>query len=131
MAAETAPKRRILIAEDDEDAGLTLQMLLESLGFDVHLVRDGESAVRANLVLRPEVVILDIGMPVLSGYDAAQLIRRTNPGREILIIALSGWGRLQDVQRSTAAGIDFHLLKPLDLARLQAILDAWPKRDVH
>jgi CheY-like chemotaxis protein len=131
VAAKAAPKRRILIAEDDEDAGLTLRMLLESLGYEAHLVRDGESAVRDTLRLRPDVVILDIGMPVLSGYDAAQLIRRSNPGRKILIVALSGWGRLQDVERSTAAGIDFHLLKPLDLAKLKAILDAWPKRGIH
>ena len=127
MAEETAPKRRILIAEDDEDAGLTLQMLLEALGYEVHLVRDGESAVRGAIRLGPGVVILDIGMPLLSGYDAAQLIRKSTPGRKILLVALSGWGRLQDVERSMAAGIDFHLVKPLDLARLKEILDTLPK----
>lgn len=129
MAMVTARRRRILVAEDDEDAGLTLRMLLESLGYEVHLVRDGESAVRETVRLSPDVVILDIGMPLLSGYDAAQLIRKSTPGRKILIVALSGWGRIQDVERSTAAGIDFHLVKPLDLARLKEILDSVPKRD--
>lgn len=127
MAAVTAPKRRILVAEDDEDAGLTLQMLLESLGYEVHLVRDGESAVRQAIRLRPDVVILDVGMPLLSGYDAAHLIRKSTPGKKILIVALSGWGRIQDVERSKAAGMDYHLVKPLELAKLKEILDSLPK----
>ena len=129
MAMVTAPKRRILVAEDDEDAGLTLRMLLESLGYEVHLVRDGESAVREAIRLSPDVVILDIGMPLLSGYDAAQLIRKSTPGKKILMVALSGWARIQDVERSKAAGIDFHLVKPLELSRLKEILDSLPKRD--
>lgn len=129
MAMKTAPKRRILIAEDDEDAGLTLLMLLESLGHEVHLVRDGESAVREAIRLRPDAVILDIGMPALSGYDAAHLIRQSRPGRKFLIVALSGWARPQDIDRSRAAGMDFHLVKPLDLAKLNTILDSLPKPD--
>lgn len=129
MTVKTTPKRRrILIAEDDEDAGLTLRMLLESLDYEVHLVRDGEAAVRDVVRVRPDAVILDIGMPALSGYDAAHLIRQSTPGRKILIIALSGWARPQDVERSSAAGIDFHLVKPLDLARLKEILNSLPKQ---
>ena len=81
--------------------------------------------------VRPSVCaptsILDVGMPLLSGYDAAHLIRKSTPGKKILIVALSGWGRIEDVERSKAAGMDYHLVKPLELAKLKEILDSLPK----
>lgn len=127
MAKAKTPRRRILIAEDNEDSGTSLQMLLEALGYEVTLVKDGESAVRVALTLRPDVVLLDIGMPFLSGLDAAQLIRRSNPGIKILIIAITGWGQPSDFERSAAAGMDFHLTKPVDFRKLKAMLDSWTK----
>src|SRR6185436_3372012 len=100
-----AAKRRILIAEDNEDAGVTLQGLMESLGYEAHLTNNGEVAVRAALTLRPDVVILDIGMPIFNGYDTARMIRRAMPGRQPLIIALTGWGAPRDIAESAVARI--------------------------
>jgi len=119
---------RILIAEDNEDIGQTLQMLLESLGYEVELCPDGEAAVRASLTFRPDIVILDIGMPRLSGYDAAHLIRKSHARRTLLIVAISGWARSEDVALSKSAGIDVHLSKPLAFDALVAVLDDFRKR---
>jgi CheY-like chemotaxis protein len=122
-----AAKRRVLIAEDNEDAGLSLRMLIESLGFEVHLVLDGESAVRKSLVWQPHAIIMDIGMPMLSGYDATQIIRTHPQTTRPLIVMLSGWGRHRDIDLSTAAGADFHLTKPLDFGALRKILESIPE----
>jgi CheY-like chemotaxis protein len=119
-----APKRRVLIAEDNEDAGLSLEMLIESLGFEVHLVMDGESAVRKSLAWQPHLIVMDIGMPLLSGYDATQIIRAHKQTTRPVIVMLSGWGRLKDIDLSKAAGADFHLTKPLDFSALRKILDS-------
>lgn len=122
-------RRRILIAEDNEDAGTSLQMLLETLGHDVKLVRNGESAVRDALTFRPDVILMDIGLPIINGLDATHLIRKSNPGRQILIIALTGWGQQSDIDRSTAAGMDLHLTKPVDFQKLKATLESWTERN--
>lgn len=129
MARSKAPKivverspRRVLIADDHIDGGRTLREILVQLGYDVRLVEDGEAAVRLFLTFRPEIVILDIGMPKLSGYDAAHLIRMSAGGRSVLIVALSGWGRAEDIDKSKAAGMDAHFVKPLDLAKLLELM---------
>lgn len=123
-----APKRRVLIAEDNEDAGVSLKMLVESLGFEVHLVVDGESAVRKTLAWQPHAIIMDIGMPMLSGYDATQIIRAHEQTTRPLIVMLSGWGRHRDIDLSNAAGADFHLTKPLDFGALRKILQSIPEK---
>lgn len=122
--AETA-KLQILIVEDNRDSADSLKTLLEALGYVAQVVYDGESAVRTAAALRPGVIIMDVGLPGMNGYDAARRIRSENPGLAVLIIALTGWGQQADRQRSAAAGIDHHLIKPLDLAVLQEILDSW------
>jgi two-component system CheB/CheR fusion protein len=81
--------------------------------------------VRAAAAQRPDVILMDIGLPGLNGYDAAQQIRVQNPDMQVLIVALTGWGQESDRLRSAAAGIDHHLVKPLDLAALREILDSW------
>ena len=115
---------RILIAEDNRDAADSLQALLEALGYRTQVVYDGESAVRAAMDWRPDAVIMDIGLPGISGYDAARQIRAQEIAGRVLIIALIGWGQESDRQQSAAAGIDHHLVKPLDLAVLRRLLDS-------
>ena len=124
-AGNTArPKLRILIVDDIEDAGVTLQLLLEGLGHEARYVRDGEAAVRQVLEFKPALVFLDLGMPGMSGHEVAQQIRSQNGQRPLYIVALSGWSRQEDRERSREVGIDIHLIKPLELGLLQSILQS-------
>jgi len=117
-----APRLRILIVEDNRDSADSLKALLEALGYDAHVVYDGETAVSSAAALRPDAIVMDIGLPVMTGYEAAIQIRAQNPGSRLTIVALTGWGQNADRQRSADAGIDHHLVKPLDLEALQRIL---------
>ena len=126
--AEAARRLRILIVEDIRDSAESLKTLLEALGYEAHIAYDGEAAVRAAASLRPDVILMDIGLPGLNGIDAARLIRAQNPDLRLLIVALTGWGQQADRQRSAAAGIDHHLVKPLDLAALRQILESWQQQ---
>jgi PAS domain S-box-containing protein len=114
--------RRIVIADDNDDALQTLSWLLQSQGHEVHTARDGLEAVHAVATLRPEIVILDIGMPNLDGYAAAERIRRQPWGRPMKLVAQTGWGQPSDKQRARQAGFDIHLTKPIDVDRLVAVI---------
>lgn len=114
---------RILVVEDNRDLARTLKVLLQGLGYDAHVVHDGESAVGAARMLRPHVILMDINMPGLNGYDAARRIRELCPDMRVRIVAVTGLGQQVDRLRSAEAGIDHHLVKPLDLQVLQPILD--------
>jgi len=118
------PPLRILITEDNRDSADSLKTLLEALRYDAHVVYDGETAVQSAATLRPDVIVMDIGLPGISGYEAARQIRAQNPGGRLTIVALTGWGQQADRLRSAEAGIDHHLVKPLDLAALKQILDS-------
>jgi CheY-like chemotaxis protein len=123
--APTRPRsasRRILIADDNDDALQTLSWLLESQGHEVHTARDGLEAVETAAAVRPEIVILDIGMPNLDGYGAAERIRRQPWGRPMKLVAQTGWGQPSDKLRAKQAGFDLHLTKPIDVDRLVAVL---------
>jgi CheY-like chemotaxis protein len=98
-------------------------LVLDSLGYEVNLVGDGESAITAAADFRPHVVIMDIGLPGMSGYEAARKIKAASLGRKIVMVALSGWSQPEDLERSYAAGIDHHLVKPVDFEALKRILD--------
>lgn len=115
---------RILIAEDDQDSADSLKFLLKGLGYEAHVVKDGESAVRAASDLRPHVILMDIGLPGMSGYDAVRRIRAQSLDQRMRIVALTGLGQQIDRLRSAEAGIDHHMVKPLDLEVLQPILDS-------
>jgi signal transduction histidine kinase len=118
----TAVKRSILVADDNHDAADSLARMLKIMGHEVHVAYDGEQAVNMALSLRPEVVLLDIGMPKLNGYEAARRIRRDSSSERMLLIALTGWGQEQDVRLAQEAGFDHHLLKPLEATALAGIL---------
>jgi signal transduction histidine kinase/CheY-like chemotaxis protein len=113
--------RRLLIVEDNVDARETLRALLETLGHEVHEAGDGEAGVAAALALEPDVVLIDIGLPHIDGYEVARRIRAANP--VLRLIALTGYGRDDDVLRARDSGFDEHLLKPATLERLQAAID--------
>jgi CheY-like chemotaxis protein len=115
--------KRILIVEDNEDSAMSLKMLLEALGYAVHMVHDGEAAVDASVEVGPDIILMDIGLPGINGYEAARRIRTDRPEASLMIVALTGWGQEPDRRKSQAAGINHHLVKPLDLAELKRILE--------
>ena len=121
-AASTGSAIRILIADDNRDAAESLGMILEMEGFDVHLAFDGQEAVTTAANLQPQVVVLDIGMPVLNGYEAARHIRAQAGAGAPFLIAVTGWGQEEDRKRSSEAGFDRHLLKPVDADTLIKLL---------
>jgi CheY-like chemotaxis protein len=113
---------RILVADDHRDAVTGLAHLLRLHGHDVRTAEDGEAALEVARAFRPAVALLDIGMPRLAGYEVARRIRGDGWADGLTLIALPGWGPPADRERSVAAGIDRHLVKPLDLGTLNAIL---------
>ncbi|NPC57757.1 response regulator [Caenimonas soli] len=123
-AIATGTELRVLVADDNKDAADTLSMLLQALGHSVRQVADGEAAVRAALDFNPQVVLLDIGMPKLNGYEACRQIR-TQPGGEAMrLVAVTGWGQADDRRKSQEAGFDQHLVKPVDPAILVDLIAA-------
>jgi CheY-like chemotaxis protein len=115
-------KYRILIVDDLEDSADSLAMLLRMSGHEVHTAYDGEEAVTAAEKLRPEVVLLDIGMPKLNGYDACRRIREKPWGKSILLIAVTGWGQEDDRRRTVESGFNHHLVKPVNPRDLMKVL---------
>jgi CheY-like chemotaxis protein len=113
---------RILVADDNQDAGDTLEMLLTHLGAQVRVVRSGADALASFQGFDPDVVLLDIGMPGMDGYETARAIRASHAGHRAALVALTGWGQEQDRLRSRDAGFDHHLVKPADIVALQALL---------
>jgi DNA-binding response OmpR family regulator len=115
-------KFRLLIVDDLTDSADSLAMLLTMMGHEVHTAYDGEEALVAAEKFRPEVVLLDIGMPKLSGCDACRRIRRQPWGKGMHLVALTGWGQEDDRRRTEEAGFDRHMVKPVDLAELMELL---------
>jgi len=115
---------RVLVVEDNPDGAQPLTMLLRELGNEVRAAADGIQAVRAVNEFAPDVVLLDLGLPEMDGFEAARLIRQQSGGRELKLIALTGWGQDEARRRSREAGCDHHLVKPVDLKVLQEILAA-------
>jgi CheY-like chemotaxis protein/two-component sensor histidine kinase len=114
--------QRVLVVDDNRDAADSLAMLLQVLGSDVHTAHDGASALDAFVAYRPTLAFLDIGMPGMDGYELARRARQLPGGQETILIALSGWGQDADRRRSREAGIDHHLVKPVDISVLRSLL---------
>jgi PAS domain S-box-containing protein len=115
-------RRRVLIVDDNLDAAQMLHMLVEGLGGDVRTAPDGAQAVTIASDFRPEIVLMDLGMPRMNGYDAAGYIRRQSWGKDMMLVALTGWGQEKDRQRIMQAGFDRHLVKPAKPEQLRELL---------
>jgi len=124
--AETRKRRRILIVEDNADARESLRGLLEMSGHDVYEAADGQAAVRAALALRPEVALIDIGLPGIDGHEVARRIRTSAICDEMVLIALTGYSQTEDGDRAVNAGFQHHLVKPVDLNQLTQLLATLP-----
>ncbi len=118
--------RRIVIVEDNPDGAESLRQLLTAAGHDVFLATDGLRGVDAVSSFKPDVVLMDIGLPGLNGYEAARRIRQTEHGRNVTLIAMTGWGQPDDRRRARHAGFDFHFVKPIDLSAIEKTL-----RSIH
>ncbi len=114
--------RRILVADDNEDAANSVAMLLQLSGHDVRVVHGGRAALSMAETFRPDIALLDIGMPELNGYELAKALRREPWGAGISLIAVTGWGQERDRKRAMDAGFDKHLTKPIDPSTLEAVL---------
>jgi CheY-like chemotaxis protein len=117
-----AAGRRILVVDDNRDGADSLAMMLRLLGNEVRTANDGLEAVEQAEEFRPEVMLMDVGMPRLNGLDATRRIRGHDWGKVITVIALTGWGQDGDKERSREAGCDGHLVKPVNLPDLQKLL---------
>lgn len=120
-AGDSSP-RRILVVDDNVDAATGIAMLMQVCGHDVHMVHRGQEVLDAALAHDAEVVFLDIGLPDISGYEVARLLRAHPRARQLRVIALSGFGNESEKRNAIAAGFDGHLTKPADLGQLQAAL---------
>jgi CheY-like chemotaxis protein len=115
---------KVVVADDNRDALISLAKLLTIQGNEVRTADDGQEAVDVTEAFRPDVVLLDIGMPGLNGYEAARRIREQPWGEDMMLVALTGWGQEEDKRRSQEAGFDYHLVKPVDLDEIEALLGA-------
>ena len=114
---------RVLVVDDNRDAAETLAMLLRRSDHAVAVAFDGHAALETLEQFAPEIVLLDIGMPGMDGYEVAQHMRARPCGRDVLLVALTGWGQAEDKQRAREARFDEHVTKPIDPATLARLLE--------
>jgi CheY-like chemotaxis protein len=130
-SAEAKPKsdaqqvmpRRVMVVDDNVDAAAMLDMLLRSLGHETRVAHEGTAALRVAEEFRPDIVLLDIGMPGIDGYEVARRLRTLAKARPMRIVAVTGWGQEGDRERSREAGFDLHLVKPVDANELSRALN--------
>ena len=117
-----AAARRVLLVDDNRDSVESLALLLALSGYETETAHDGLEAVRLAASWRPDVVLLDIGLPKMNGYEVCRAIRAEPWGRDVPVIALTGWGQDEARQRTAEAGFTAHLVKPVDFPKLTQIL---------
>jgi CheY-like chemotaxis protein len=115
-------RQRILVVEDNVDTAETLAMLLEVLGHEVHVAHDGPAALELARAKTPRVLLVDIGLPGMDGYEVARLARQDPRLRDAVLFALTGYGRDEDRKAALAAGFDGHLVKPVSVEALEAVV---------
>lgn len=115
---------RILVVDDNHDSALSLAMMLSIMGHETRTAHDGESALVIAESFLPDVVLLDIGLPKLNGYEVAQRIRENAWGQSMFLIAVTGWGQEEDRQRSSEVGLNVHMVKPVEPAALERLLSS-------
>lgn len=123
---------KVLIVEDNQDARTMLRMMLTlAFGHTVYEAENGASAIQLALDKRPDVALVDLGLPDLDGHEVARRIRAVLDTREILLVALTGYGMAEDFARTRQAGFDIHLVKPVDCSELEKLLAERSRARVH
>lgn len=128
-APPSTAKRRVLVVDDNRDSADTLAGLLGVMGQEAHTAYDGAQALEMAESLRPDVMLLDIGMPNVDGYEACRRVREQPWGGEVFIVALTGWGQPEDRRRGAEAGFDHHMVKPVRYDDLMSLLEAYPSEE--
>jgi CheY-like chemotaxis protein len=113
---------RVLVVDDNRDAALSLSVLLNTWGHTARIAHDGEQALEMARVFKPQVVLLDVGLPTIHGYEVALRLRKIPACHACLLIAVTGWGQEADRAQSRGAGINYHLVKPVEPEALHALL---------
>jgi CheY-like chemotaxis protein len=130
-ASHQARRRlKVLVVDDNIDLVQMLDLAVQGMGHEVRTALDGRSAISAALSYRPDVVLLDLGLPVVSGLDVARELRRHPEGANMRLIALTGWGQEEDRRHTAEAGFDYHLTKPTDPDNLETLLAAFASEQV-
>jgi PAS domain S-box-containing protein len=124
VATTDAVRQKVLVADDNHDAAESIAMILELAGHEVRVANSGQAALSLAQLFRPDTVVLDIGMPDLSGYQVAQRLRQEPWGKDIQLIALTGWGQDSDRRRALESGFDEHLSKPVEPESLEALINS-------
>ena len=124
--ASVPASHRVLVIDDDRDVGDSLAMLLQLMGADVRVAYDGEAALAVISGFKPHLVLLDIGMPGMNGYETARQIRKLPERQDLILVALSGWGRDEDRRHSAEAGFDHHFVKPMEVDAIENLLASLP-----
>jgi CheY-like chemotaxis protein len=123
-APSTSSSLSILIVDDNKDGAQSLAILLQLSGHETYTANDGLTALEAAERLRPDVLLLDIGLPGLNGYEVCRRIRQQPWSKNLVLVALTGWGKEEDRRKSAEAGFDSHLVKPVDHAVLAGLLSS-------
>jgi CheY-like chemotaxis protein len=116
------PRGRILVVDDNRDAANSLAMVLGSSGHTTFTAYSGKQALQVGDVEQPEIIVLDIGMPDMTGYETARHMRQTDWGRAALLLAVTGWGQKEDIQKAVDAGFNFHMTKPADPEKVELLV---------
>ncbi|HEX8108921.1 MAG TPA: response regulator, partial [Kofleriaceae bacterium] len=114
--------RKVLVVDDNRDAAATLADLLEAMGYTTRVAHDGPNALRVAAEFDPELALLDIGLPVMDGYELAQRLRGRPGGRPLRLVAVTGYGQEADKQRTREASFDAHMVKPVHVDHLQGVI---------
>jgi PAS domain S-box-containing protein len=124
-----SPSRRVLVVDDNQDSAMSMAMLLKMSGHETQMAHDGQKAIEVAETFRPEVVLLDIGLPKINGYEACRQIREQAWGRDMTLVAVTGWGQESDRKKSREAGFDHHMVKPVDFDSLTKVLADGPRKE--
>jgi CheY-like chemotaxis protein len=122
LAASAEHRPRVLVVDDNKDFALSLGLMVQAMGYEVRVEHDGLAGLAAAEAIHPRIAFLDIGMPKLNGYELARRLRAIPATAACILIDVTGWGQASDRQRAREAGFDEHIVKPLQLDRLQKLL---------